>query len=258
MSIQPETGEKHASKSLGTLLLVRNPDNRPNRPHWPFADTPVEGFPVDSISAHGHPAANCDFIYHSCRTSYLKLAWAVPDRACMVSRGFFKTLQSQIILGYISCGVSPLATNKTALPMFLGVDSLLITTNETLLWFLCPDCQWRPEPDTRGTFSILSICLSTLVIALWNAVHVDILRHPSSSQHTLIKLRTFVGALLAPGGLLLLAILQRSTAKKLVNEAAERFTFVTTPQSAKPAFSARLRMKYDALLRFIGFRSSVR
>jgi hypothetical protein len=35
---------------------------------------------------------------------------------------------------------------------------------------------WRAEPETRGTFTILSSCLITLVLCLWSAVHTNLPR----------------------------------------------------------------------------------
>jgi hypothetical protein len=40
---------------------------------------------------------------------------------------------------------------------------------------------WHPEPDTRGTWSILSSCIITLGLAVWTAVHLNIPGHETSS-----------------------------------------------------------------------------
>ncbi|RSL41831.1 hypothetical protein CEP54_015696 [Fusarium duplospermum] len=40
---------------------------------------------------------------------------------------------------------------------------------------------WEPEPTRRGTFSILSICLVTLSLCVWTAVHLNI---PSSEERS--------------------------------------------------------------------------
>ena len=34
--------------------------------------------------------------------------------------------------------------------------------------------RWRPEPDVRGTFSILSSCLITLGLCAWSALHLNV------------------------------------------------------------------------------------
>jgi hypothetical protein len=34
--------------------------------------------------------------------------------------------------------------------------------------------QWQPEPQVRGTFSIVSTCLLTMLLCVWTAVHLNI------------------------------------------------------------------------------------
>lgn len=33
---------------------------------------------------------------------------------------------------------------------------------------------WKASPITRGTFDILTICLTTLILCVWTAVHLNI------------------------------------------------------------------------------------
>ncbi|THY35378.1 hypothetical protein D6D01_01340 [Aureobasidium pullulans] len=57
---------------------------------------------------------------------------------------------------------------------------------------------WHPEPRERGTFSILSSCLTTLVLCVWTAVHLNI---PKTGKEHLQKYRKagwLVLGLLAP------------------------------------------------------------
>ncbi|RSM09198.1 hypothetical protein CEP52_004258 [Fusarium oligoseptatum] len=42
---------------------------------------------------------------------------------------------------------------------------------------------WEPEPTQRGTFSILSICLITLSLCVWTAVHLNIPSREERSQN---------------------------------------------------------------------------
>lgn len=37
-----------------------------------------------------------------------------------------------------------------------------------------PTATWHPEPNSRGTFSILSSCLITLGLCTWSAVHMNV------------------------------------------------------------------------------------
>ena len=34
--------------------------------------------------------------------------------------------------------------------------------------------QWHPEPQYRGTYSLLSTCIATLTLCIWSAVHLNI------------------------------------------------------------------------------------
>lgn len=40
---------------------------------------------------------------------------------------------------------------------------------------------WKPSPNTRGTYSIVSSCVLTLGLCMWSAIHLDI---PSTSRAT--------------------------------------------------------------------------
>ncbi|KAF1355436.1 hypothetical protein BDV97DRAFT_345548 [Delphinella strobiligena] len=47
------------------------------------------------------------------------------------------------------------------------------------MWSLLPrnlseSAVWHPEPDYRGTFGILSLCLTTMFLCIWTAVHLNI------------------------------------------------------------------------------------
>ena len=90
---------------------------------------------------------------------------------------------------------------------------------------------WKKEPNFRGTYSILSSCLSTLFISTWSALHLDI---PESGQpgyrRILDKLGWLVIGLLAPEYLLLVALNQYLAARNLTKFAQEKFE--TTRETA--------------------------
>ncbi|EKM55007.1 uncharacterized protein PHACADRAFT_119896 [Phanerochaete carnosa HHB-10118-sp] len=66
---------------------------------------------------------------------------------------------------------------------------------------------WRPDPTFRGTWGIISTCLSTLVICVWSAIHVDIPpRHQKRSF--VVKVRWLIIGLFAPDVLLYTALCQ--------------------------------------------------
>jgi hypothetical protein len=99
-----------------------------------------------------------------------------------------------------------------------------------------PSFLWKAEPTQRGTFGILSFCLSTLIICVWSALHFDI----PTTRHTLTH-RIFIHvfwmavALIAPEALLCAAIDQRIDSELLTRKAVEYL-----PQKlAKPGIFAR-------------------
>lgn len=57
---------------------------------------------------------------------------------------------------------------------------------------------WRPNPDTRGTFDILSTCIITLLLCVWTAVHLSVPPPGKFWESQSKKVRWLVLALLAP------------------------------------------------------------
>lgn len=53
---------------------------------------------------------------------------------------------------------------------------------------------WMPQANFRGTFDILSICLGTMLINVWNVVHPSV---PVRRQSTLESLASNVGLMFA-------------------------------------------------------------
>lgn len=96
------------------------------------------------------------------------------------------------------------------------MDSLFSVqgSNETI--------SWEAEPATRGTFTILSTCIITLSLCVWNSVHLNL---PGNDRGYWSKvsrrLLWITGALFAPEFLILTAWSQRQTAKKIFNAVEE-------------------------------------
>ena len=89
---------------------------------------------------------------------------------------------------------------------------------------------WMGEPEQRGTFGILAICISTMTICVWSTVHFNIptpRRTPTRRFFT--QVLWMVIALIAPEVLLLCAIIERIDAAILVKE-----TLASHPELAKP------------------------
>ncbi|EKM48595.1 uncharacterized protein PHACADRAFT_202622 [Phanerochaete carnosa HHB-10118-sp] len=77
---------------------------------------------------------------------------------------------------------------------------------------------WRSGPNSRGTWEIISTCLSTLIICAWSAVHVDV--PPHYRKRSLInKVRWLLIGLLAPDWLLFAAFNQLCCAQELSQRA---------------------------------------
>lgn len=91
---------------------------------------------------------------------------------------------------------------------------------------------WVGEPKFRGTFGIFSLCLSTLVICVWSAVHLDI---PTKRQSKIVSFFMsffwMLAALFCPELLLLISFNQRKNAKGLVKKAKKCFQVVKQKES---------------------------
>ena len=57
---------------------------------------------------------------------------------------------------------------------------------------------WKASPSTRGTFDILSICITTMLLCVWTAVHPNVSPPDSVYGPRLRKVGWLILALLAP------------------------------------------------------------
>lgn len=57
---------------------------------------------------------------------------------------------------------------------------------------------WQSEPNTRGTWNVLSSCLITLGLCLWTALHLNIPQHKKDSSQKWRKVGWLVLGTLAP------------------------------------------------------------
>ena len=58
--------------------------------------------------------------------------------------------------------------------------------------------RWKPSPTTRGTFDILTICITTMLLCVWTAVHLNISPPAGVWGSRLRKVGWLILALLAP------------------------------------------------------------
>ena len=98
-----------------------------------------------------------------------------------------------------------------------------------------PRLHWVAEPKFRGTFGIFSLCLSTMIISVWSAVHFDIPTHRPSKLRSFVKsVLWMLEALFCPELLLFIAFNQRANAAG-VTECAQRL-LPLRPQKDDPSF----------------------
>lgn len=84
-------------------------------------------------------------------------------------------------------------------------------------------CHWANSPGARGTLNIFWLCISTLGLCVWNAVHPDIPRPNTPWWRAFVKRLwwLFVG-LFMPEMLVLVALSQLRLAWKLLVDVDER------------------------------------
>ena len=81
-----------------------------------------------------------------------------------------------------------------------------------------PPAQWHPEPNFRGTCSVLSSCLLTMFLCVWTAVHLNLPEHKKEREQTLRKVGWLLLALVAPEVVAWNAFEQRRVVKKLTRD----------------------------------------
>ncbi|KAI0758915.1 hypothetical protein C8Q74DRAFT_272085 [Fomes fomentarius] len=88
---------------------------------------------------------------------------------------------------------------------------------------------WQDEPNFRGTFSILSSCLSTLFLCVWTALHADIPQVDAKLRRFVDKTGWVFIGLVAPELLLWVAFQQRRAAHALTSYAKQRLSSPPVP-----------------------------
>ena len=82
-----------------------------------------------------------------------------------------------------------------------------------------PPFKWMGEPKQRGTFGIISLCFSTLIICTWSTLHFNIpTRRYTIIRRAIMQVSWMFIALIAPEFLLFLAINERISAGFLRKE----------------------------------------
>ena len=100
-----------------------------------------------------------------------------------------------------------------------------------------PPYKWIGEPNQRGTFGIISLCFSTLIICIWSTLHFNVpAKRYTATRRFFIEVFWMILALLAPEVLLFFAINERITAGVLLQEVLKFH-----PHLAKPGMFTRMR-----------------
>ena len=97
-----------------------------------------------------------------------------------------------------------------------------------------PRYLWKAEPKERGTYGIISLCFSTLIICIWSTLHFNVpTRRYTADRRLFYQVFWMIIALLTPEVLLYLAINELITARVLVKQALKFH-----PHLAKPGMLA--------------------
>ena len=97
---------------------------------------------------------------------------------------------------------------------------------------------WQPEPSVRGTYSVLSICISTYIICIWTATHIDILSRKCGFWRSLgRRLQGLRIGIITPTVFMGVAASQLYTAVRLSRDA---HAFLNEPPPPLPVWSHRL------------------
>ncbi|KAJ7183890.1 hypothetical protein C8R46DRAFT_520617 [Mycena filopes] len=83
---------------------------------------------------------------------------------------------------------------------------------------------WQDEPNTRGTYSLVSSCIFTLGLCVWTAIHLNVPEQASGARQFLRKLVWLAVGLLAPELVTFTAWSQYADASRLVRHLAKSKT----------------------------------
>ena len=99
-----------------------------------------------------------------------------------------------------------------------------------------PPYRWMGEPKQRGTYGIITLCFSTLIICIWSTIHFEIpTRRYTATRRVFFQVAWMIFALLAPEVLLFLAIDERIMAGILLQKVQK-----SHPHLAKPGMFTRM------------------
>ena len=103
---------------------------------------------------------------------------------------------------------------------------------------------WQPDPDGRGTSSLLQTCLLTLGLCIYSAIHLNIPRHRASGREKFVaKLKWLTIALFAPELVVFVAFTQRRDASAMLAKLLKSHEGKSPPPAYKRVFQFLRRAK---------------
>ena len=99
--------------------------------------------------------------------------------------------------------------STSLLGLFLSIH-LVCADNDTIIH------GWVPEPDGRGTWSILWSSLATISLCTWSALHMSVPRYHDRWRLVLRRCKHFLIALVAPESILILSLQDYIRARSVV------------------------------------------
>ena len=77
---------------------------------------------------------------------------------------------------------------------------------------------WKPEPNFRGSWSLVSSCIITILLCVWSAVHLNVPEHRKTHRQFWRKLKWLLMGLMAPEIVGYVAWHQRRQAKAILRD----------------------------------------
>ncbi|KAL9024592.1 MAG: hypothetical protein Q9196_006405 [Gyalolechia fulgens] len=102
---------------------------------------------------------------------------------------------------------------------------------------------WTPEPNGRGTWTVLSSCAITTSLCVWSAVHLNVPQKGKAWAQYVRKFKWLLVGLIAPELVAYVAWQQRYEAKRLLRDIAK-----SRGQKAEQESQSRIKRKFEQLL----------
>ena len=109
-----------------------------------------------------------------------------------------------------------------------------------------PSRMWVPEPTQRGTFGIISLCLSTMIICTWSNPHLHTLT--GHSPRLIVQVSRTLLACCAPELLLFRAMNELACASTLLKRVLEFHPYLVEPGMFARLYQYIRRPKYVSTL----------